>query len=164
MTSFVEEARNSRVVALYPRDFPDRVLVSPQTWFVDFFAPWCPPCRRMLPQYRRASLLSADVRFGSVDCEAFGDLCRQFNIGSYPTATLYNGSDATPHIFTGDIFNAEAFVTFVNRVRYPAVFPLTVDLFEKELISNKDQLWVRRVNVGEETAEGEDGGDFWSKL
>ena len=25
--------------------------------FVDFFAPWCPPCMRLLPEFRRASTI-----------------------------------------------------------------------------------------------------------
>ena len=25
--------------------------------FVDFFAPWCPPCMRLLPEFRKASTI-----------------------------------------------------------------------------------------------------------
>ena len=44
------EARNMRV--LLASDFP-AVVSDGSPVFVDFFAPWCPPCLNLLPEYRK---------------------------------------------------------------------------------------------------------------
>lgn len=53
---------------LTPHEFP-RVLAESSgqasTWFVDFYAPWCPPCMKLLPEFRKASrLVNPPVNFG----------------------------------------------------------------------------------------------------
>lgn len=140
--TFVAEALQSRLTALYERDFPQRVLESPEAWFVDFYAPWCPPCKKMLPEFRRASLQVQDINFGSVNCEALPMLCNQFHITSYPTAVLYNGSSAEPHLFSGDIFNSGSFVMFATLIRQPPVVEISPASFEEHVIGNKGQAWV----------------------
>ncbi|GBM21766.1 DnaJ subfamily C member 10 [Araneus ventricosus] len=74
---FVREALPSQVYTLTPSDFP-RVTESGQSWFIDFFAPWCPPCMQFLPQWRKASQSSGHlVKFGTVDCSIHVNLCRK---------------------------------------------------------------------------------------
>ena len=65
-----------------------------EAWFLDWYAPWCPPCIQFLPEVRKASLEFAKsiVNFGTIDCTVHSSLCRQYNIRSYPTAMLINGS------------------------------------------------------------------------
>lgn len=140
--SWSVEAIDSRVVALYPRDLPGRVLHSEESWFLDFFAPWCPPCRQMLPAFRAASTVATDVRFGSVDCDAWPDLCSRFNIQSYPTPIFYNGSSPAPHAFEGDIFNADDFVFFIEMIMAPATVELDPASFEQEVRQDTTSIWV----------------------
>lgn len=61
---------------------------------MDWYAPWCPPCIQFLPEVRKASLEfeKSVVHFGTVDCTVHSGICRQYNIRSYPTAMLINGS------------------------------------------------------------------------
>ena len=47
------EARNMKT--LLSSDFPE-VVEDGQAVFVDFFAPWCPPCLNLLPEYRKVSI------------------------------------------------------------------------------------------------------------
>lgn len=61
-------------------------------WFIDFYAPWCPPCMRLLPEFRKASKMFESVRFGTVDCTIYEELCRQHNVQAYPTTVLYNST------------------------------------------------------------------------
>ena len=104
---------------LNPTDF-QRVQEDSSLWFVDFFAPWCPPCMHLYPEFRRASNLAQErdlqVRFGVVDCTIHYRLCNQERIHSYPSTILYNGS--IPHHYKGP-HKAESLVDFVYNILNP---------------------------------------------
>lgn len=59
---------------------------------VDFWAPWCGPCKMMAPQFEQAArMLEPRVRLVKVDTEAEQQLGAQFGIRSIPTLALFSG-------------------------------------------------------------------------
>jgi thioredoxin 2 len=59
---------------------------------VDFWAPWCGPCKMMAPAYQQAAeRLEPNMRLLKLDTEQAQDVAARFNIRSIPTLALFKG-------------------------------------------------------------------------
>jgi len=59
---------------------------------VDFWAPWCGPCKMMAPAFNQAAAqLEPQMRLVKLNTEEAQQLAAQFNIRSIPTLALFKG-------------------------------------------------------------------------
>ncbi|CAG9826607.1 unnamed protein product [Diabrotica balteata] len=141
VANFAKESTKSKNFhALCEEDFYD-IIKKGTPWFIDWYAPWCPPCRRLLPVLRKASqnFDSQKVQFGTIDCTSHMNLCRSQGINSYPTSILYNNSKT--HHFHGSP-DARSIIDYLDDMLNPTIVTLDQDNIGLLMRKPKKQLWL----------------------
>src|SRR5712671_4960075 len=56
---------------------------------IDWWAPWCGPCRAFAPAYEKVAEANPDVTFGKINTDEEQELAAAFNIRSIPTLMIF---------------------------------------------------------------------------
>lgn len=84
------------VTELTPQTHNAATLRDELPIIIDYWAPWCGPCRMMAPEFEKSALkLKTKVRFAKIDTEQFPEISQKLNIRGIPLLVLYaNGREA----------------------------------------------------------------------
>jgi thioredoxin 1 len=81
-------ADTPEIVELTEENFAESINDHPFA-VVDFWAPWCAPCRAFAPVFAAAAVKYPEVRFAKVNTEEQQQLAGHFNIRSIPTLMIF---------------------------------------------------------------------------
>lgn len=68
------------------------IIAENEIVILDFWAPWCDPCRMFAPVYDQASTRNPDAVFGSVNTDDEKQLAQAAGIVSIPTLMAFKNS------------------------------------------------------------------------
>ena len=89
----------SAEIQLTDDSFDAEVLKSPDPVLVDFWAPWCGPCRMLAPVVEElATEYSGKVRVGKLNTDDHPNAASRYRITAIPTLLLFKGGKVVEQI------------------------------------------------------------------
>jgi thioredoxin 1 len=83
-------------VELTDDNFDAEVLQSANPVLVDFWAPWCGPCRQIAPLIDQlAESYEGKVKVGKINIDDNPQVTNQYGIQSIPTLMVFRGGDVS---------------------------------------------------------------------
>lgn len=74
--------------------FQRLVTMTHDPWFIKFYAPWCPHCQHLAPNWQGMSRkMEGQVNVGEVNCDVEKHLCRDVKVKGYPTILFFRGGE-----------------------------------------------------------------------
>ena len=69
-----------------------KFINSNQYTLIDFYAPWCGPCRMLAPVLEEASTKFTNVKFAKINVDENQEIAKQYKITSIPTIIIFKNN------------------------------------------------------------------------
>ena len=76
---------------IHVNNFQEEVLNSDKKVLLDFWAPWCGPCRMVLPIVEEIAKERPDIKVGKINVDEQPELAGQFGVMTIPTLVVMEG-------------------------------------------------------------------------
>ena len=81
------------VINITLENFEAEVIKSDKPVLVDFWAPWCGPCRMLSPIVDEIAEEKTDIKVGKVNVDEQEELAMRFGIMSIPTLIVFKNGE-----------------------------------------------------------------------
>ena len=75
-------------VTINMHNFENEVIQSDKKVLLDFWAPWCGPCRMVVPMVEEIAAERSDIKVGKINVDENPELASQFGVMSIPTLVV----------------------------------------------------------------------------
>ena len=73
------------ITVITQENFRSEVLESKEPVLLDFWAPWCGPCRMLMPLIEEIAAERTDIKVAKINVDDVPDLANEFGVMSIPT-------------------------------------------------------------------------------
>lgn len=83
----------SDVATFTDDNYTDEVLQSDKPVLVDFWAPWCGPCRMIAPMIDEIAREQTDFKVGKVNIDESPKFSQEYGVTSIPTLIIFKAGE-----------------------------------------------------------------------
>jgi len=108
---------NKDMVVIMIHEFTEnnfKEMIQTGTVIVDFWAPWCGPCKAMNPVIEKIANDNPDIKVGKVNIDEYPHIAREYNVLSIPTIIIF--SDGKPYAQNIGIANESVIMEKIRGV------------------------------------------------
>ncbi len=81
------------VITITSENFEQEVLQSDKPVLIDFWAPWCGPCRMVSPVVEEIANEHPEIKVGKINVDEQTELARRYRIMSIPSLYVFKNGE-----------------------------------------------------------------------
>jgi len=107
----IKPVENSKkIITLGNKNF--KLALKKEVLLVDFWAPWCGPCKMIAPTLNEIAETETDITIGKVNVDHNQDLAKKFKVRNIPTMLIFKNG-----VEVGRIVGVKTKKAILNEVR-----------------------------------------------